>query len=167
MLRGNKTKQISITKSADKEKLRGSLMATLASGQTFPFRKRVIPKLPKFANIHPQRGTATPLQQHLASALLKSSSSFSSCPNCPGFTLTHGQSISPLEHKLPQTGTEGAPSCFPYALQKHVMGRGFLLMPGRGRGSHQAGQERRLSMGNFNRQRQQYHFGEISSVYEM
>lgn len=39
----------------------------------------------------------------LASAQRKSSSGSSSCPNCPGFTF-HG-------HKLPQTGTEGAPSC--------------------------------------------------------
>lgn len=99
--------------------------------------------------------------------LTKKQQRFLQLSEYPGFTHTHEQSTSPSEDKLPQTGTKGIPTCFPYALQNRALGRGFLLSPGRGWGSCQAEREHRLSTGIFTRQRQQCHFEEIASVYEM
>lgn len=112
VLRGDKTKQISITKSADNKNLRGSLIATLASGQTFPFQRRVNPKLPKSANTHPQRGTATPLRQHLASTLPKTSSGFSSCPSTPVSHTPTGKAHLLQRTSCPKQGPKGYPAAF-------------------------------------------------------
>lgn len=59
MLSRDKPKQISITKSADKEKLRGSLVATLAPGQIFPFRNSH-PKAAKVCKYPSSDGASPP-----------------------------------------------------------------------------------------------------------
>lgn len=60
MLRGDKTKQISIAKSADKEKLRGSLVAMVASGQLFSIPEESHPKAAKVCKYPSSEGHCHP-----------------------------------------------------------------------------------------------------------
>lgn len=150
MLRGDKTKQISITKSADKDRCKGSLVAILTSGQIFLFWN----SHPKAAKVCQYPSSEEHCHPIAAAPGLNLSRGFSSYPNGPGFTLTYG-------HKLLQTETEGAPSCSSLWWEENF----FSCQEGAGAATRQ-GRNAGLPW-NFNRQCLQCHYGEIYSVYQV
>lgn len=110
VLRGDKTKQISKTKSVDKKKKpQGITHGNAGIWANVSIPKKSHPKVPNSANTHPQRSTATPLWQHLASARPKSSSGFSSClSTLVSHTLTSKAHL--LQRtSCPKQGPKGSP----------------------------------------------------------
>lgn len=98
-----KSKQISMTKSADKDRCRGALVAILTPEQVFLFWNRVIPQLPKFASLHPQRSTATPVQQNPGLSSNEKQQRFLQPPKLPRFHIQTSTSC-------PQLGLKGPPA---------------------------------------------------------
>lgn len=162
--RGDKMKQISITKSR-KNSGDHSWQHWQFLGNFFPFWKRAIPKLPWLANPHPQKGIATSLPQHLTPALLKPAAV---SPAARFAQVSHsptGKACCLWSTSCPKLGPKRPPAAF-LTLHKTMWWEEDLWSCQDGTGQPPAGRAHGLSPGSLRRQRQQHYSGEISSVCE-